>query len=210
MINDILKRCRLPGASAVLALVLLGACTQHPDLPQARSGDRAEPPAYRIGPGDRLAIFVWRNTDLNIEVPVRPDGRISVPLLEDLNASGKTPTDLAREIEQNFGKFIQDPFVTVVVTDFQGTYSEQIRVVGQAVTPQAIPYRANMTLLDIMIVVGGLTEFADGNRASLARVVDGEQKVYRIRIDDLINDGDITANVDLIPGDIITIPESIF
>lgn len=167
-------------------------------------------PLYRIGPGDSLQIFVWRNAELSTSVPVRPDGRISVPLIEDLEVTGRTPTELAREIETALGVYVQDPSVTVIVTGFVGPYSQQVRVVGEAAQPQAIAYRANMTVLDVMIAVGGLTEFAAGNRATLVRQTAEGQKQFRVRIDDLIKQGDISANVEMLPGDVLIIPESFF
>lgn len=198
--------------TAAVGLVALGACTQHQDLPPASvtMTEVHEAPTYRIGPGDVLQIFVWRNPELTTTVPVRPDGRISVPLIEDLEAADKTPSELGRDIEKELGVFIQNPLVTVIVTNFVGTFAEQVRVVGQAQEPRAIPYRANMTVLDVMIAVGGLTQFADGNRATLVRVIDGSQKQYRVRLDDLLKDGEITANVDILPGDVIIIPETFF
>lgn len=141
---------------------------------------------------------------------VRPDGRISVPLIEDLPATGRTPTQLARDIETRLAEFIQEPIVTVIMAGFQGPFAQQVRVVGEAAAPQAIAYRANMTLLDVMIAVGGVTEFAAGNRASLVREVSGRQQQFGIRITDLIKGGDITANVKIMPGDVVIIPESIF
>lgn len=197
---------------AALGLPALAGCGAQSELPPASAAHQAPgtAPLYRIGPGDNLSIFVWRNEDLSVEVPVRPDGRISVPLLEDLVASGKTPTELAREIEVSLARYVQNPLVTVVVTQFVGAYTEQVRVVGEAASPSAIPYRANMSLLDAIIAVGGVTEFAAGNRAKLVRTIDGEQKQFALRIDDLIKDGDIDANVELLPGDVIIIPQSFF
>ncbi len=165
---------------------------------------------YLIGPGDQLEIFVWRNPELTQSVPVRPDGKISVPLVEDLPAADKTATQLAREIEHALSKFVRDPLVTVIVSKFQGVYQTQIRVVGQATAPQALPYRDNMTLLDVMIAVGGLTEFAAGNRSKLVRTVDGQTVQAIVRLEDLIRDGDISANVPVAPGDVIIIPEAWF
>lgn len=165
---------------------------------------------YVIGPLDSVNIFVWRNPEVSGEVTVRPDGKITTPLVEDLQASGKTPTELAREIEKVLETYIRQPIVTVLVEAFNGPYSEQIRVVGEATQPQAIPYRENMSLLDVMILVGGLTEFAAGNQASIVRVVDGSQQQYRVRIEDLLEDGEINANVAMLPGDILIIPESWF
>lgn len=196
--------------SALAIVAALGGCTERESAPLLVAETSVEEPLYRIGPGDSLDIFVWRNPDLSIAVPVRPDGRISVPLLEDLTAAGKTPTELSREIEGELAQYIQDPLVTVIVTGFVGAFSEQVRVVGQATNPRALPYRANMTVLDAMIEVGGLAEFADGNRATLVRNEDGEQRQYRVRIADLIQDGDISANAALLPGDVLIIPESIF
>ncbi len=164
---------------------------------------------YLIGPLDSLNVFVWRNPELTVQVVVRPDGRMTMPLIEGLAATGKTPSELARDIEEELGIYIQGPTVTVVVNGFNGPFSQQVRVLGEAGTPQAIPYRANMTLLDVMIQVGGLTEFAAGDRATLVRFEDGEQHEYRLKIESLIKDGDINANVKILPGDVVIIPESI-
>jgi len=165
---------------------------------------------YIIGPGDQLQIFVWRNPELTQSVPVRPDGKISVPLVEDLPAANKTATQLAREIEAALSKFVRDPLVTVIVSNFQGVYQTQVRVVGQATDPKALPYRDNMTLLDVMIAVGGLTDFAAGNRSTLIRTVDGQTSQATLRLEDLIRDGDISANAPVAPGDVIIIPEAWF
>lgn len=203
----------LKGLRSLLATVLvlgLGACAVGEDLPPAAVGEMASAPIYKIGPGDTLRIFVWGNPGLSDTVPVRPDGRVSIPLLEDLEVTEKTPTELAREIEQKLSAYVQDPLVTVIVTAFVGPFTQQVRVVGAAAEPRAIPYRANMTVLDVMIEVGGLTEFAAGNRAILVRTEDNEQKQYRVRLDDLVKDGDISANVEMQPGDILIIPESFF
>ncbi|MCU0951245.1 MAG: polysaccharide export protein [Burkholderiaceae bacterium] len=191
-------------AAAVLGLTACG--TRLPPAPSA-----AATPQYRylIGPLDAVNVIVWRNPELSIAVPVRPDGRISVPLVEDIQALGRNPTDLARDIEKALSKFIRDPVVTVMVTSFQGPYSEQIRVIGEAARPQAVPYRQNMTLLDVMVLVGGLTDFADGNSAVLVRGAEGG-KQYSVRLRDLIRRGDIAANVDVKPGDVLIIPQSWF
>lgn len=167
-------------------------------------------PFYLVGPGDGLNIFVWRNPDLSQSVTVRPDGRVSMPLVEDLEVTGKTPTELARQIEKELSIYVKDPIVTVIVSGFLGPYSQQVRVIGEASQPRALPYREKMTLLDLMIAVGGLTDFASGNRSTITRIVDGKQKQIKVRIEDLIKDGDISANVDLFPGDILIIPESWF
>lgn len=165
---------------------------------------------YIVGPGDSLSIFVWRNSELSQNVTVRPDGRFSAPLVEDLLASGKTPSQLAREIEDVLSRYIRNPLVTVIVANSQGVFETQVRVVGEATTPQALPYRANMTILDVMIAVGGLTEFAAGNRAKIVRTVRDRQVEMRIRLEDLIKDGDMSGNVRMAPGDIVVIPEAWF
>ncbi len=191
-----------------IAILLLSGCTSYPlltdDEKKVASWD------YLIGPGDNINIIVWRNPEISMSVPVRPDGKITTPLVEDLPASGKTATQLARDIEETLSKYIQEPVVTVVVTEFVGPYSEQIRVVGEAARPQALPYRENMTLMDVLIAVGGITDFASGNRASIIRTIGGEQRQFRVRLNDLIRDGDISANVPMKQGDILVIPESFF
>lgn len=176
-----------------------------PAPPAAASADYN----YIIGPGDNLNIIVWRNPELSLSVPVRPDGKISTPLVDELVAQGKNSTEIAREIEQLLGKFVRDPVVTVIVTSFVGPYSEQIRVVGEAARPQFLPYKQKMTLLDVMIAVGGLTDFADGNAASILRTAEGN-KQYSVRLRDLIKRGDISHNVEMKPGDILVIPQSWF
>ena len=204
------KLARVLAASAlVLGALGLGGCsTPHGGAP-ADAG--AVPQSdYLIGPGDNLSIIVWRNPEVSQVVPVRPDGKITTPLVEDLPASGKTSTELARDIEKALAKFIQQPVVTVIVTGFVGTYGEQIRVIGQAAKPQSLPYRRDMSILDVMIAVGGVTEFAAGNKASIIRLVDGKQQQFTVRLNDLIKDGDISANVPMRPGDILVIPESFF
>ena len=201
---------RYIGCIAVLAVVL-AACSDKETLPPAQIGETGpgiDAPLYRIGPGDSLQLFVWRNPELSTTVSVRPDGRISVPLIEDLEAAGKTPSELADAVEEELGVFIQDPFVTVIMSSFVGQFDQQVRVLGEAANPQSIPYRADMTLLDVMIAVGGLTEFADGDSATLVRVVEGQQTEYGLRLDRLMRDGDVNANVALLPGDVIIIPES--
>lgn len=165
---------------------------------------------YLIGPNDTVTIFVWRNPELSGSFIVRPDGQITTSLVEDISVAGKTPTQLAREMEKILSKFIRDPVVTVSVNGFVGPYSEQVRVIGAASKPQAYPYRQYMTLLDLMISSGGLTEFASGNSAKLVRTKNGKQVSYEIKLDDLIREGDISANVDMLPGDIVIIPEAWF
>lgn len=167
---------------------------------------------YIIGALDELTVFVWRNPELGAKVQVRPDGRITTPLIEDMTAVGKTPSQLAEDIKAMLGKYIEDPLVSVMVDKFQGTFSQQIRIVGATEKPASLPYRANMTLLDAMIEVGGLSEFAAGDRARLIRQdkATGRQKEYDLKISRLIKRGDTSANVRLEPGDVIIIPESMF
>jgi polysaccharide export outer membrane protein len=165
---------------------------------------------YQIGPGDELNIFVWRNPELSTKVPVRPDGKISIPLVEDVSAIGKTPSALARELEQKLRAYVKEPIVTVLVAQFVGPYSQQVRVIGEAAQPRAIPYRANMTVLDVMIEVGGLTKFASGDRAVIMRTVDGRQESVPVHLDSLIKDGDVADNVAMRPGDTLIIPQRYF
>jgi len=200
---------RLLGFIAVSCAALLLAACGSMNYPAAPVSAATPDYRYLIGPLDTLNIIVWRNPELSLTVPVRPDGRISTPLVEDIVAQGRNPTDLAREIEKALSKYTRDPVVTVLVTTFQGASSEQIRVIGEATRPQAIPYRQSMTLLDVMIQVGGLTDFADGNSAVLVRGKDkGAQ--YRVRLKDLVKRGDISANVDVRPGDVLIIPQGWF
>jgi polysaccharide export outer membrane protein len=191
-------------------LSLLAACsTFNRDLPPAPQQAAAPDYSYVIGAGDNVNIIVWRNPELSLSVPVRPDGKVSAPLVEELVAQGKTPVELAREIEKKLSTFVRDPVVTVIVTGFVGPYSEQIRVVGEAARPQFLPYKQKMTLLDVMIAVGGLTDFADGNRAIIQRSAEGG-KQYSVRIKDLVRRGDLSANVEMRPGDILIVPQSLF
>jgi polysaccharide export outer membrane protein len=195
-------------AAVALSALTLGGCASAP----TGSAQMApvNTPDYLIGPGDSVNIIVWRNPEVSMSVPVRPDGKITTPLVEDLMASGKTSTELARDIEKALAKFIQQPVVTVIVTGFVGTYGEQIRVIGQAAKPQALPYRRDMSLMDVLIAVGGVTEFASGNKASIIRTVDGKTQKLAVRLDDLIKQGDISANTYMRPGDVLVIPESFF
>lgn len=199
---------------AVALGTLLTGCSGTSGLPQATTRPSLTTDVndykYLIGPGDSLTIFVWRNPEISGSFVVRPDGKVTTALVEDLDVSGRTPTMLAREIEEQLSTYINNPRVTVSVGGFSGPLSEQVRVIGEATNPRAINYTEHMTLLDLMIAVGGLTEFADGNDAKLIRVVDGRQSTYSIAIDDLIRDGDISKNVDMLPGDIVIIPEAWF
>ncbi|PSW21544.1 sugar ABC transporter substrate-binding protein [Photobacterium sanctipauli] len=202
--------------AAVITTLGVGGCstTDIPTLPSATPQSsltkNINDYKYLIGPGDTLNIFVWGNPEISGNFIVRPDGMISTSLVDDLPASGRTPTDLARSLEARLSEYVRDPIVTVMVSGFVGPYSEQVRVIGEASQPRAINYRQNMTLLDVMVEVGGLTEFADGNDARLIRVVGGQQKQFGLKMGDLVRDGDIQANVDILPGDIIIIPEAWF
>ena len=196
-------------AIVLAATIAIAGCASTGDQPPAPRQAAVPDYKYKIGPGDGLNIQVWRNPELSASVPVRPDGKMTSPLIEDLVAIGKNPTDLAREIEEKLKKYIQDPVVTVIVTGFVGPTSEQVRIVGSATRPSALPYRQNMTILDAMIAVGGITEFASGNRAVLVRAAEGN-KEYNVRLKDLLKRGDVSANVDLRPGDILIIPETWF
>ena len=205
-VNGLRESLRLL-ALGVAGMVLFGcASTPYPPAPQlAASPDYL----YKIGPGDSVQVVVWRNPELSTTVSVRPDGRITAPLIEDLPAIGKDPTSLARDIEKALAKYIRDPIVTVIVSGYVGPYPEQIRVVGEAAKPQSLSYKQGMTMLDLMIAVGGITDFADGNNASILRTSEGG-KQYTVRLRDLIKRGDISANVDVKPGDILLIPQSWF
>ena len=195
--------------TAVVVLIVTG-CGGAPPLPPAPPASSLPSAEYRIGPGDSLNIFVWRNPELTLTVPVRPDGRLSIPLVEDVVAIGKTPTTLAREFEERLSKYVKEPLVTVIVDGFVGPIPEQIRVIGEAAQPRALPYRADMTLLDVMIAVGGLTRYAAGNDSVIIRTAQGEQNTYSVHLNSLIRDGDIESNVALRPGDILIIPQRLF
>jgi polysaccharide biosynthesis/export protein len=199
------KRLTAAVAAVVVALVV-GCASPYPPAPRNLGNVDYD---YIIGPLDTLNIIVWRNPELSLAVPVRPDGKVTTPLVDDIQALGKSPTLLARDLEKALGKYIRDPVVTVVVTNFIGPASEQVRVIGEATKPQVIAYRKDMSVLDVMIQVGGLTDFADGNAASIYRVADGG-KSYNVRLRDLVKRGDISANVDMRPGDILVIPQSWF
>jgi len=188
------------------AMTLIG-CTSMPDAPNVEPMSEF---TYVIGPGDSLEMFVWGNPEISRSVTVRPDGKISFPLVEEMPASGKTNYQLAREIEKELAKYIRDPLVTIILAGGIGPYSEQIRVIGQAGKPQAVTYKENMSLLDLIIQVGGLGQYASGNRSIIIRKVNGIQQEFRVRIEDLIEGGDISANVNVLPGDILIIPESYF
>lgn len=189
----------------VIGCASLGA-SKYPPAPAAAATQDYN---YIVGPGDSLNIIVWRNPELSLTVPVRPDGKVTTPLVDELVAQGKTSSEIARDVEKALAKYVRDPIVTVIVTGFVGPYSEQIRVVGEAAKPQFLPYKQKMTLLDVMIAVGGLTDFADGNGASILRASEGDKR-YGVRIKDLIKRGDMSANVEMKPGDVLVIPQGWF
>jgi len=196
-------------AASLFALFIAGCAGSKAPLPAAPASTASADYSYIIGAGDNLNIIVWRNPELSLSVPVRPDGKVSAPLVDEMVAQGKTSSEVARDIEKKLSTYVRDPVVTVIVTSFVGPYSEQIRVVGEAAKPQFLPYKQKMTLLDVMIAVGGLTDFADGNGASILRSADGN-KQYSVRLKDLIKRGDVSANVEMRPGDILIIPQSFF
>jgi polysaccharide export outer membrane protein len=208
------SRLLVTSAMASLALSGCAGSSSGPQLPPASFVAMQEGPGeeYVIGPLDELTVFVWRNPELGASVQVRPDGRITTPLITDMPAVGKTPSMLAEDLKLQLSQYIQEPLVSVIVNKFAGTFSQQVRVVGATEKPASIPYRANMTLLDAMISVGGLSEFASGNRAKLIRFdkESGRQREFALRLSDLLKKGDSRANVMLMPGDVIIIPESSF
>ena len=214
MLNMAKNKAFLVIGAASVVLTGCGGLGSGPELPPAPAISQQEGPGeeYRIGPSDNLTIFVWRNPELGAKVQVRPDGRITTPLITDMPAVGKTPTMLAQDIKLQLSQYINDPIVSVILNESKGTTSQQVRIVGATDKPASIPYRANMSLLDAMIAVGGLTEFAAGNKARLIRVnrATGRQQEYRLRLGDLLKKGDSRANVLLQPGDVVIIPESFF
>lgn len=198
----------IPYGARLVVLALLAGCAHVTDVaPPALAPPQGD---YLIGAGDVININVWRNPEVSVSVPVRPDGKITTPLVEDLPAAGKTSSALARDVEKALEKYIQQPVVTVIVTSFVGPYSQQIRVIGEAARPQALAYRQGMSLMDVMIAVGGITDFASGNKATIVRTLNGKQGRLPVRLEDLLRGGDISANVPVMPGDVLVIPESWF
>jgi polysaccharide export outer membrane protein len=205
----------LAGWLAISTLII--SCASSPPVaqtttPTAASGAAAPKPAdndYIIGPGDTLQVFVWRNPELSTSVPVRPDGKISTPLVEDMVAVGKTPPQLARDMEKVLSEYVRSPKVNIIVSTAASAYS-RVQVVGQVVHPQSIPYREGMTVLDAVLQVGGLGQFASGNRARVVRMVNGKETVIHVKLDNLVNGGDVKENIQLKPGDVLVVPQSIF
>jgi polysaccharide export outer membrane protein len=206
--HRIVSIARLAALAVTAMLAACGGKTQVVEAPAP--APVAVDTEYHIGPGDSLQVFVWNHPELSVTVPVRPDGKISTPLIENMVAAGKTPSALSRDMETALGEYVRTPTVNVIVQSFVGAYSEQIRVVGQAQQPQSLPYRANMTLLDVMIAVGGLAEFAAGNRAIVLRTEGTQQLRIPVSLGDLLQDGDISKNISMRPGDVLIIPESRF
>ena len=207
-----MKRRKMTRILTVVAAALVmagcgggGGTTVVPDQPEIDQGE-----GYVIGAGDGLQVFVWGHEDLSTTISVRPDGNISTPLVEDMRAVGRTPTELARAMEEALAEYIRSPTVTIIVEQFVGEFAQQIRVVGEATEPKSLNFRSGMTLLDVMIEVGGLSEFASGNRAKVVRKQDGEDLVINVRVRDLLNRGDMSQNLRMQPGDVLIIPESIF
>jgi len=227
MANHFLSAARLASVGVVFCLfTALSAYAATPDVPADAStsqvahagdnhargnqaGDQAGDNQYIIGPGDTLQVFVWRNPELSTTVPVRPDGKISTPLVEDMTAVGKTPSQLARDVEGVLGEYVRSPQVNIIVTQAVSTFS-QVKVIGQVANPQSLPYREGMTVLDAVLAVGGLGPFASGNRAKVVRVDNGKQSEIRIKLDDLVNRGAMKHNIALKPGDVLVVPESFF
>lgn len=198
--------------SVVLAVAAITGCSSNPIYPPAPAREDASSWNYLLGPGDSVSVFVWRNPEVSGSFPIRPDGKMTMNLIEDLQASGKTPTQLARDIEKALSKYIQEPIATVIVAGGIGPFNQQVRVLGEAEEPMAMAYREGMSLVDVMIASDGLSDFADGNKAYISRIVkeDGTREQLGVRLEDLIRDGDSTANVEIRPGDVLVIPESFF
>jgi len=201
----------LRSAAWVLAAALLSGCGSDASRPGAADATPQTNAEYVIGPGDVLSVFVYQSPELSVaSLPVRPDGRISTPLVPDIDAAGKTPSQLAAEITGRLGKYVKSPNVTVMVHSFVGPFNRQIRVIGEATDPIAIPYREHMTVLDVMIEAKGLTRFAAGNRAKIVRRVGGKEEVIPVHLGDLLKDGDISQNVEMHAGDTLIIPQTWF
>lgn len=196
-------------ALAALCVCAVAPAQQSPPPREAPPTSQVDPNAYVIGPGDTLQIFVWREANLSTTVPVRPDGKITTPLVEDMVAVGKTPSTLARDIEGVLGKYIKSPKVNILVSQPVSAFS-QVKIIGQVARPQSVPFREGMKVLDAVLAVGGLAPFAAGNRAKLMRMENGKQRQIRIKLNNLLNDGDLRQNLELRPGDVLVVPESLF
>jgi polysaccharide export outer membrane protein len=202
----------IPVLSLLAILPLAGGCSpsKTPTAAELGRGGVASGPQYVIGPGDTLNVFVYRAPELSVVLPVRPDGRVSIPLVKDIPAAGRTPTELATEIERRLKEYVKEPNVTVMVTTFVGPFDRQVRVIGEATQPMALPYRDRMTVLDVMIEVKGLTRFASGNSAQIVRRTGDKVSSIPVRLSDLLRDGDVAQNIDMQPGDTLIIPQTYF
>ncbi len=207
---SVLRNSMVWAGTAIFMFALSACSNMRAYSPAPANPEKGSDWNYQVGPGDSVQVFVWRNPDVSGSFPVRPDGKMTMNLVEDLPASGKTPTQLARDIEKALSKYIQEPIVTVIVAGGVGPYSQQVRVVGEAAKPQALNYREHMSLIDLMIAVGGLTDFAAGNKAYILRTEDGKTTPLGVRLEDLIKGGDYAANVEMRPGDLLVIPERLF
>lgn len=208
--SNLFRKTTLALAALVATVAGLAGCASSEPAVSAAPAVEPVETEYRIGPGDTLQIFVWNHPELSLTVPVRPDGLLSTPLVENVKADGKTPSELGKDLEAAMGEYVRSPKVNVIVTSFQGSLEDRIRVVGAAAQPQALPYRAGMTLVDVMVAVGGLSEFAAGNRAVISRREGDKQVRIPVKLNDLLNRGDINADRPVKPGDVIIIPESRF
>ena len=201
----------LAGWLAISPLIISCASSPPVELPPTPSQASAKAVSndYIIGPGDTLQVFVWRNPELSVTIPVRPDGKISTPLVENMVAIGKTAPQLSRDMETVLGEYVRSPKVNIIVTTAASAFS-LVKVVGQVTHPQALPYREGMTVLDAVLEVGGLSQFASGNRARIVRMVNGQQTTIHVKLADLVNSGDVRENVALKPGDVLVVPQSLF
>jgi len=206
------RSTRLASICLSLLAMTLAGCVDSGSIAAAKlaSAPVVSQTDYRIGPGDQLKVFVWRNEDLSTAVVVRPDGKISLPLVNDMVAAGKTPSQLTEDLTKVLSEYVRSPKVNVIVVSFVGTFSDQIRVVGQAVHPKVIAYRAGMTILDVMLEAGGLAEHASGNKTKVLRAVGGKTQKIAVKLNDLLYEGDVTQNIAMLPGDVVVVPLSIF
>jgi polysaccharide biosynthesis/export protein len=207
------RLCVLLLAGLLAGTSVLTACSSGPAVEPTPTPSQAQAKAagndYIIGPGDTIQVFVWRNPELSVTVPVRPDGKISTPLVENMVAVGKTSPQLARDMEGVLAEYVRSPKVNIIVTTAASAFS-LVKVVGQVVHPQAIPYREGMTVLDAILAVGGLSQFAAGNRARIVRIEHGQETTIHVKVANLVNGGDVRENVPLKPGDVLVVPQSIF
>jgi polysaccharide export outer membrane protein len=205
----LMKRTGTVLMAALFALCAACVGNSYPPVPESMRNIDVDYD-YVIGPGDKVSIYVWGNEELSSGGSVRPDGKLTTRLVEDLQASGKTSTELARDIEVAYSEYVREPVVSVTVSGFGGVPEQAIRIMGEAVSPKRVPFKKHMTLLDLMVSAGGLTTYADGNNSVLVRMIEGKQQTFSLRLDDLVRKGDISANLNMMPGDIIIIAEAMF